>query len=82
MVPYHESGENRDYGVQRDGLELPINVKVASTKFREAQRIVHISPDECIPISAYKAIGASEHVPDLVYVVLVDFTLREKVDWL
>jgi hypothetical protein len=80
VVDYHEKGENRDYALQRDGGELPINVKVASTKFREAKAVVGLDPDDCIPISAYKAIGASERVPELVYVDLVDFTLREKVD--
>ena len=76
----HERGENRDYAVQRDGLELPINVKVASTMFRNARQTVGLDPQDCIPISTYKAIGASERVPDLVYIDLVDFTLREKVD--
>ena len=32
---YHEAGENRDYGVQRGELELPINVNVASTRFEK-----------------------------------------------
>src|SRR6202034_2241795 len=79
-LDYHERGENRDYGLQRDGLELPINVKTASTLFRKARETVGLDPDDCIPISAYKAIGASERVPTLVYVDLVDFTLRERVD--
>jgi hypothetical protein len=76
----HERGENRDYAVQRDGAELPINVKVASTIFRNAREVVGLDPNDCIPISAYKAIGASERVHNLVYVDLVDFSLREKVD--
>jgi hypothetical protein len=76
----HEEGENRDYVVHQDGLELPINVKVASTRFESAQRAVGLDPDDCIPIGAYKAIGASERVPDLLYVDMVDFSLREKVD--
>lgn len=80
VVDYHEAGENRDFGVQRDGLELPINVKVASTIFRNALAVVGLDPEDCIPISAYKAIGASERVHDLVYVDLVDFALRERVD--
>jgi hypothetical protein len=77
---YHESGENRDFGVQKDALELPINVKVASTMFREARRVVDLDPQDCIPLGAYKAIGASERVRELVYVFLVDFNLREHVD--
>jgi hypothetical protein len=80
IVDLHERGEGRDFAVRQGTLELPINVKVASTQFREARRIVHLDPDDCIPIGAYKAIGASERIPDLVYVFLVDFTLRAKVD--
>lgn len=80
VLDYHESGENRDFGVQKDGCELPINVKVASTMFREARRVVDLDPEDCIPLGAYKAIGASERVPALVYVYLVDFKLRERVD--
>jgi hypothetical protein len=80
IIDYHEAGENRDYGIQKNDLELPINVKVASTKFRNALRVVGLEPEDCIPISAYKAIGASERVPDLVYADLVDFDMRERVD--
>jgi len=80
VVDYHESGENRDFGVQKEGLELPINVKVASTMFREARRVVDLDPEDCIPLGSYKAIGASERVSELVYVFLVDFQLRERVD--
>jgi hypothetical protein len=80
VADYHESGENRDFGVQMNGRELPINVKVASTMFREARRVVDLDPEDCIPLGAYKAIGASERVPAMVYVFLVDFNLRERVD--
>lgn len=80
VVDYHEAGENRDFAVQKGGQELPINVKVASTMFREAHRVVGLDPEDCIPLGAYKAIGASERVPALVYVFLVDFALRERVD--
>lgn len=80
VVDYHEQGENRDFAIEHGQLELPVNVKVASTIFRKAWETVKLQPQDCIPISAYKAIGASERVPDLVYVVLVDFELREKVD--
>jgi hypothetical protein len=41
---------------------------------------VGLEPVDCIPISAYKAIGASEKVPTLAYVDLVAFGLRERVD--
>lgn len=80
IIDYHERGENRDYAVERDGSELPLNVKVASTMFREARRIVGLDPNDCIPLPAYKAVSASERVPALLYVFLVDFTLRERVD--
>lgn len=80
IVNYHEKGENRDFGVQKDGLELPINVKVASTLFRKAQEVVGLDPEDCIPISAYKAIGSTEKVANLVYSDMVDFKLREFVD--
>lgn len=76
----HEKGENRDYVIHRDSLQLPINVKVASTLFENARSAVELDPDDCIPIGAYKAIGASERVPDLLYVDMVDFSLRAKVD--
>ena len=77
---YHERGENRDYGVEADGLELPINVKTASSLYREAKAHVTLDPEDCIPIGSYKGLGASQQQPNLVYVDLVDFTLRERVD--
>jgi hypothetical protein len=80
IADYHTKGDNRDYGVKRDGAELPINVKVASTLFRNAKTVVGLEPEDCIPISAYKALNASQAVPDLVYVDLVDFNLRQRVD--
>ena len=76
---YHRRGENRDFGVQEAGLELPINVKAATTLFRNAA-MFGLEPLDCIPISSYKALNALNKVPDLIYVDLVDFTLREKVD--
>jgi hypothetical protein len=80
IAEYYEKGENRDFGVQRDSLELPINVKTASTLFRKARETVGLDPEDCIPISAYKANGAAKRVPDLIYVDLVDFALRERAD--
>jgi hypothetical protein len=76
---YHERGDNRDYGVERDGAELPINVKTASTLFRNARQF-GLEPEDCVPISSYKALNAVDRVPDLVYVDLVDFSLRERTD--
>ena len=76
---YHARGDNRDYGVAQGGEELPLNVKTASTLFRNA-RDFGLEPEDCIPISSYKALNAKDRVPDLVYVDLVDFTLRERTD--
>lgn len=80
IIDYHEKGENRDFGVNKDNLELPINVKTASTVFRNALKTVGLDPEDCIPVSTYKALGGSKRVPNLIYVDLVDFALREKVD--
>jgi len=76
---YHARGDNRDYGIANERVELPVNVKVASTLFRNA-RMFGLEPEDCIPISSYKALNAIRAVPDLVYVDLVDFTLRDKAD--
>jgi len=76
---YHAQGENRDFSVEANGLELPINVKTASTIFRNA-RDFGLEPEDCIPISSYKALNAVDRVPDLVYVDLVDFALRQRTD--
>ena len=80
IVDYAARGENRDFGVRRNDQELPINVKTASTVFRKAKATVGLEPLDCIPISTYKAYGAAKKVPELVYVDLVDFDLREKAD--
>ncbi len=69
---YHARGDNRDYGIANERVELPVNVKVASTLFRNA-RMFGLEPEDCIPISSYKALNAIRAVPDLVYVDLVDF---------
>ena len=39
-----------------------------------------VGPEDCIPVSSYKALNAVDRVPDLLYVALVDFTLRERAD--
>jgi hypothetical protein len=80
VYDYHEQGENRDYGVEKGGLELPINVKTASSLYREAKAHVTLDPEDCIPIGSYKALGAAQRQPNLVYVDLVDFTMRARVD--
>ena len=70
--------DNRDYVVEKDGMRLPINVKVSATRFEGAQRLVGLDPDDCLAFSAYKAwSGASKRV---LFVSLVDHDLRKKVD--
>lgn len=79
IYDYHARGDNRDYGVADADAELPMNVKTASTLFRNAAQF-GLAPEDCIPISSYKALNAIARVPGLVYVDLVDFTLRERAD--
>ena len=72
--------ENRDFGIVRDGNELPVNVKVVGTRFVSAQKYVGLEPDDCVPVSQYKVASALHSQPDLVYVDLVEFGLRQRVD--
>lgn len=62
------------------GCSLPINVKNAGTPFEQAERLVGLRPDDCVPIPAYKAHGALEATPNLLYVVCVDFQLKADLD--
>lgn len=55
--------------------ELPVNIKVASTRFENAKQLVNLDPNDCVPIPAYKAHGALEDHPNLVYAVAVDYQL-------
>ncbi len=59
--------------------ELPVNIKVASTRFENARQLVGLDPNDCVPIPAYKAHGALEDFPNLVYVVAVDYQLIGKL---
>lgn len=42
-----------DFVIKENGLELPINVKNAGTKFENAAQLVGLDPNDCIPIPAY-----------------------------
>lgn len=64
-----------DFTILNGECSLPINVKTASTAFEKARDLVGLEPDDCIPIPVYKASGALETLPSLLYVVSVDFTL-------
>jgi hypothetical protein len=69
-----------DFTIHNGADSLPINVKTASTPFEKALDLVGLEPDDCIPIPVYKASGALETLPSLLYVVSVDFTLVRTLD--
>jgi hypothetical protein len=76
-----ESGHTlTDFTLKEDELRLPLNVKNAGTRFLRSQELVGIEPDDCIPIPAYKAHAALETVPNLLYVVSVDYSLVSALD--
>jgi hypothetical protein len=64
-----------DLTLAEKDAELPINIKVASTRFEKAKKLVDLDPDDCVPIPAYKAHGAVEEFPNILYVVAVDYRL-------
>lgn len=77
-VTYHDNREARslvDFTLVESGIELPVNIKNAGTKFMRAATLVGIAPDDCIPIPAYKAHAAVERSPNLLYAVSVDYEL-------
>jgi len=69
-----------DFTLQNGEQSLPINVKTASTAFAKSRDLVGLEPDDCIPIPVYKASGALEALPSLLYVISVDFTLVQTLD--
>ncbi len=70
-----------DFWLSEGTDRLPINVKNAGTRFANAQALVGLDPDDCIPIPAYKAFGAIESASysSLVYSCSVDFELARRV---
>jgi hypothetical protein len=69
-----------DFQLTEDDLRLHINVKNAGTPFRLAAGFVGLAPEDCLPIPAYKAFAAVESLPDLVYVVSVDYELIKQLE--
>src|SRR5262249_22647462 len=69
-----------DFTITEGELQLPVNVKTASTAFAKAMDLVGLPPEDCIPIPAYKASAALEVEPNLLYAVSVDFTLVRELD--
>ncbi len=64
-----------DFTLREGGLELPINIKNAGTRFERAEDLVRLDPNDCVPIPSYKAHAAIEALPNLLYVVSVDYDL-------
>jgi hypothetical protein len=68
-----------DFDLKEGQSEVPINVKNAGTRFENAQQLVGINPNDCIPIPAYKAYDAIEKAPNLLYAISVDYSLIETI---
>jgi hypothetical protein len=76
-----ESGHTlTDFTVREADAEVPVNIKNAGTRFAQAQQLVGLDPDDCIPIPAYKAYAAIEKAPNLLYVVAPDYELIAKLN--
>jgi hypothetical protein len=69
-----------DFTLKEGADSLPINVKNAGTRFLNAEALVGLKPDDCVPIPAYKAYGALETLPNLLYAVCPDYELTTKLD--
>ncbi len=68
-----------DFVLHKEGDSLPINVKNAGTRFESAKALVDLEPDDCIPIPAYKAYGAVEVFPNIIYAVSADYDLLRRL---
>jgi len=76
-----ESGHTLvDFTLAEGDLRLPINVKNAGTRFENAESLVGLSPDDCIPIPVYKAYDAIEKEPNLLYAVAIDYGLVDSIN--
>ena len=82
-LSYQDERDSRnlaDFTISEGDLTLPINIKNAGTKFLRSQELVGLNPDDCIPIPAYKAYGALDVLPELLYVISVDYDLLPTLD--
>jgi len=68
-----------DFVLHQGDDSLPINVKNAGTRFESSKALVNLEPDDCIPIPAYKAFGAVEGFPNLIYAVSADYDLLRRL---
>lgn len=69
-----------DFTLIEEEVKLPVNVKNAGTRFENAQQLVGLDPDDCVPIPVYKAHDALEKEPNLVYSISVDYSLIETIN--
>lgn len=69
-----------DFTLTEGELRLPVNVKNAGTRFENAEQLVGLKPDDCIPIPVYKAYNAIDKEPNLLYVVAIDYTIVESIN--
>ncbi len=76
-----ESGHSFvDFTLREGDVVVPLNIKNAGTRFERAQALVGLDPEDCIPIPAYKAHGALEDAPNLLYAVCVDYALVDHLN--
>jgi hypothetical protein len=68
-----------DFLLVEGDQSLPVNIKNAGTQFYNARSLVNLEPDDCIPIPAYKAYGAVNKLPSLLYVISVDYGLAAEL---
>lgn len=69
-----------EFTLCENGIELPINVKNAGTRFENAAQLVGLDPDDCIPIPAYKAHDALEKESSLLYAFSIDYALLARIE--
>jgi len=69
-----------DFTLVQGNETLPVNVKTAGTKFEQAEKLVGLDPDDCVPIPAYKAYAAIDSTPNLIYAVSVDYDMLGRLD--
>jgi hypothetical protein len=75
---YHDDRESRslsDFTLSEGDETVPINIKNAGTRFEQARALVGLDPDDTIPIPAYKAHAAITSMPNLLYIISVDYSL-------
>jgi len=82
-VEYSDDRDSRsltDFTIYEGQETLPLNIKSAATPFRNSKQLVGLDPDDCIPIPAYKAHAALDVMPNLLYIISVDYDLVIQLD--